>query len=394
MLLTFSDLISESLSNHSKKIKSNNNDEIISFYIDSNNGWQSLDRFYSSSNGWQINNNAISIRKIAHSSHDISEIRSIFSRLDEIIDLDFEEMSHPNGSEIDIYSVDYSSSFDTNVVGQVISQETIHGAWFDVIWKDSNGKDETTSLDLNIIIHELGHALGLSHPQDDPFNSNWTTSDTVMSYNQSSNGWDQWFSDLDIAALKSIWGRENDNGLMSFTKESNEYTFKKNDNNRYSITTTIGDEDITNTTTLDFKDKELNLKNDIIDVFDQVTGVSDVSGKIFRLYNAAFNRFPDSAGLNYWITKNKSGENTYRQTCSSFIISNEFIQAYGVEITNEEYLNTLYSNVLNRTADLNGFNYWLGNLNNGIEDRSEVLMGFSESVENKALFMASTGLLE
>ena len=394
MLLTFSDLVSESLSSHARKIKSNDQDEIITFYIDNNNGWQSLGRYYSSSNGWQINNNSISISKIAHSSNDISTIRSIFSRLDEIIDLEFEEMSHPNGSEIDIYSVDYSSSFGTNVVGQVISQETINGAWFDVIWKDSNGKFETTSLDINIIIHELGHALGLSHPQDDPFNSNWTTSDTVMSYNQSLNGWDKWFSDLDIAALKSIWGRENDNGSMSFTKESNEYTFKKTDNNRYSISTAIGDEDITGMTTLIFKDKDLNLNDDIIDVFDQVTGVSDVSGKIFRLYNAAFKRFPDSSGLNYWITKNKSGENTYRQTCSSFIISNEFIQAYGSVITNEEYINTLYNNILNRSADLNGFNYWLGNLNNGIEDRSEVLMGFSESVENKALFMASTGLLE
>ena len=392
MILTFSDLVSESLSNHSKKIKSNDNDEIITFYIDNSNGWQTLSRYYSDVNGWQVNNNVINIRTTKHSSNDISEIRSIFSRIDEIIDLDFEEMSQPNGSEIDIYSVDYSSSFSTNVVGQVISQETINGAWFDVLWKDQNGKSQTTSLDINIIIHELGHALGLSHPLEDPFNQNWTTSDTVMSYNEGPNGWDKWFSDLDIIALKSIWGRENDNGIMSFSKESNKYTFKKVNNNNYSILTTVGEENITEMTTLIFKDKELNLNQDIINVFDQITGVNDVSGKIFRLYNAAFNRFPDSSGLNYWITKNKSGENTYRQTCSSFIISNEFIQTYGNVITNEEYLNTLYSNVLNRTADSNGFNYWLGNLNNGIEDRSEVLMGFSESVENKALFMESTGL--
>ena len=92
------------------------------------------------------------------------------------------------------------------------------------------------------------------------------------------------------------------------------------------------------------------------------------------------------------ITKNQSGENTYRQTCMSFIISNKFQNTYGSSITHEVYLNTLYSNILNRAADLNGFNYWLGNLNNGTEDRSGVLMGFAESVENKALFMESTGL--
>ena len=56
------------------------------------------------------------------------------------------------------------------------------------------------------------------------------------------------------------------------------------------------------------------------------------------------------------------------------------------------YLTTLYSNVLGRSPDQSGFNYWLNQLNNNIEDRGEVLMGFSESVENKALFIATTGL--
>ncbi len=392
MTLTYTDLINVSLTNHAKKIRANNNDEIITFYIDQTNGWQNINRYYTNGIEWKTDINAIGISKIAHSSSDIAEIRSIFSRLDEIIDLDFEEMSHPNGSEIDIYSINYSSTFSTNVVGQVFTQETINGAWFDVLWKDLNGKSQTTSLDKNIIIHELGHALGLSHPKDDPWNTNWTSSDTVMSYNQGSNGWDSWFSDLDLSALKSIWGRENDNGIMSFTKNSKEYEFKKLKTNLYSIKTISGEEDITGITTLKFKDKDLNLNNDIINVFDQVTGVNDITGKVFRLYNAAFSRFPDSSGLYYWITKNQSGENTYRQTCQSFIISNEFQETYGNSITHEEYLNALYSNILNRDADLNGFSYWLGNLNNGAEDRSEVLMGFAESVENKALFMETTGL--
>jgi len=36
--------------------------------------------------------------------------------------------------------------------------------------------------------------------------------------------------------------------------------------------------------------------------------------------------------------------------------------------------------------------YWLGNLNSGLETRYEVLLGFSESTENKSLFSTMAGL--
>ena len=54
-------------------------------------------------------------------------------------------------------------------------------------------------------------------------------------------------------------------------------------------------------------------------------------------------------------------------------------------------MNTLYKNVLSRDADSGGLNYWLGQLNSGTETRYEVLLGFSESTENKSLFSEMTG---
>ena len=47
--------------------------------------------------------------------------------------------------------------------------------------------------------------------------------------------------------------------------------------------------------------------------------------------------------------------------------------------------------VLGRDYDQAGYNYWLGNLNNGLETRYELLLGFSESLENKTLFSEMTG---
>ena len=64
---------------------------------------------------------------------------------------------------------------------------------------------------------------------------------------------------------------------------------------------------------------------------------------------------------------------------------------YGKNVSNESYVETLYVNVLGRDYDQAGYSYWLGNLNNGVETRYELLLGFSESVENKAIFSEMTG---
>ena len=114
---------------------------------------------------------------------------------------------------------------------------------------------------------------------------------------------------------------------------------------------------------------------------------------MFRLYNAAFARFPDSSGLEYWIEKFSSGVDDARAVASSFLVSDEFKERYGDNISHETYVENLYLNVLNRALDQEGYNYWVGNLNNGIEQRHEVLLGFAESAENKTLFSETTDIL-
>ena len=112
---------------------------------------------------------------------------------------------------------------------------------------------------------------------------------------------------------------------------------------------------------------------------------------MFRLYNASFKRLPDPDGLKYWIGKYNSGENDERAVASSFLVSAEFKERYGENVSDTTYVNNLYQNVLGRDADTGGLNYWLGQLNSGAETRYEVLLGFAESTENKALFTDMTG---
>jgi hypothetical protein len=132
---------------------------------------------------------------------------------------------------------------------------------------------------------------------------------------------------------------------------------------------------------------------DLAGAFDQVTGLNTADAQMFRLYNAAFARIPDAAGLRYWISEYTRGLSSYQGIAQSFLNSNEFRAKYGSTNTNEEFAKTLYSNILGRAPDGSGLSYWVSSLNSGRDTRVGALCGFSESAENKNIFSELTGIL-
>ena len=54
-------------------------------------------------------------------------------------------------------------------------------------------------------LHELGHTLGLSHPEGKPSNKRYNTSSTLMSYRKGPKGWNDAFRPADLAALQQLW---------------------------------------------------------------------------------------------------------------------------------------------------------------------------------------------
>ena len=183
-----------------------------------------------------------------------------------------------------------------------------------------------------------------------------------------------------------------------YSGEFSDYKFYNKGNGTYQIKTDSGYDDITGYPQLRFSGeastssfRDVSAIVDIKGTFDQVTGLNTDSGRMFRLYNASFNRLPDSDGLEYWINQFSSGANSIRVVASSFLGSAEFAERYGSNVTDEKYVTTLYQNVLGRAPDTSGLNYWLGQLSSGAETRYEALLGFAESAENKALFTEMTG---
>jgi hypothetical protein len=104
---------------------------------------------------------------------------------------------------------------------------------------------------------------------------------------------------------------------------------------------------------------------------------------VARLYFAYFLRIPDYAGLDFWIGYYRAG-NSLDAISDFFAGSAEFQSRYG-SLDNAGFVNLVYQNVLGRAPDPGGFAFWKGQLDSGQRTRGQVMLGFSESEEFRAL---------
>lgn len=99
---------------------------------------------------------------------------------------------------------------------------------------------------------------------------------------------------------------------------------------------------------------------------------------VVRLYYAHFQRPPDHEGLNHWANVARSGA-TLAGISEEFVRSPEFVATYGA-LSDTEYVDLVYSNVLGRGADPAGSSYWTDQLDRGLS-RGGLMAAFSDSPE-------------
>lgn len=109
--------------------------------------------------------------------------------------------------------------------------------------------------------------------------------------------------------------------------------------------------------------------------------------QLFRLYRAALGREAEPFGLGYWMDRVDNGTSMV-QIAHEFTWAPEFKEKYGDKPTDEVFITRLYANVLNRTPDADGFAYWLTRVDDS--SREQIMLEFSESVENKAQVLDQT----
>ncbi len=107
-------------------------------------------------------------------------------------------------------------------------------------------------------------------------------------------------------------------------------------------------------------------------------GGNELDDQIQRLFSAFFLRQPDAAGAAHWSATRASGE-SLESIAQAFADSAEFRARYG-ELTNPEFVDLVYTNVLGRPPDPTGRSFWTDQLDNGTS-RGDVMTGFSESTE-------------
>ena len=140
--------------------------------------------------------------------------------------------------------------------------------------------------------------------------------------------------------------------------------------------------------TLDFADLEIydTLHNvDVLNFSDLSISTADIESlinlehSVARLYSALLGRNPDNAGLNYWLGDVMLSDNTTQGMSSAFAGSEEYTARFGAQ-SDEQFINQLYNNILNRDADQPGYDYWLEDIAN-TGDRSGMIVSFADSEE-------------
>jgi methionine-rich copper-binding protein CopC len=157
--------------------------------------------------------------------------------------------------------------------------------------------------------------------------------------------------------------------LGNFTGVGTNSSFVQNSDGTVVVTSPDGEDTLVGVERMHFSDVNVALD------------IEGNAGQAYRLYQAAFDRTPDLPGLGYQMNALDIGL-TLLDVAQNFINSPEFSATYG-SLDNTQFVTQLYANVLHRLPDAGGLAYHVARLDSGAP-RSAILVGFSESPENKA----------
>ena len=112
-----------------------------------------------------------------------------------------------------------------------------------------------------------------------------------------------------------------------------------------------------------------------------------VRNYVLRMYTKALSRSGETVGVEDWTNRINTRAMSAEDVAKSFFNSKEFINR---NLSNEDYVETLYETFMDRASDAGGKADWVNKLNSGVS-RQTVLEGFSRSPEFSNI-MKSFGL--
>ena len=112
------------------------------------------------------------------------------------------------------------------------------------------------------------------------------------------------------------------------------------------------------------------------------TSTNSRDAQVTRLYDAVFDRAPDSEGLAFWTDALNRGA-TLDAVADLLMASPEFQGRHGTA-DDQDFVKLLYHNALDREADDAGLEFWTSGLQQSVVDRSDVVLAFLEASEQVA----------
>ena len=100
---------------------------------------------------------------------------------------------------------------------------------------------------------------------------------------------------------------------------------------------------------------------------------------VANLFQAVFGRTADAGGLEYWLNQSDKGA-SLKSIAQTFMTSSEYT---GATQTNAEFVTSLYTELLGRTADTAGNVFWMSKLSEGAS-RADVAVAFANAAVTTA----------
>ena len=128
-------------------------------------------------------------------------------------------------------------------------------------------------------------------------------------------------------------------------------------------------------------------KADLIEVFMDSEEFRFEGKFIAQTYLGILTRDADYAGFRGWLGALLVGLSR-EQIVQVFLDSGEFQSRFGSNLTNGQFVERMYNNILLRSSDPGGFNAWVGALNNGQLTKAQMALSFLDSGEFQGLFLS------
>jgi len=108
--------------------------------------------------------------------------------------------------------------------------------------------------------------------------------------------------------------------------------------------------------------------------------VHPAEGQVFRIYQAVFDRVPDTDGFTAFVNSIQASVLSVEDITAEFVTSQEFQNTYG-DLTNAAFVEALFANVLPGNNDAQGRANFTEALDNGTLTRAAMVAEFAESQE-------------